>query len=90
MLFLFEFEFLERDDIPGLRIASAEHNSVRTLLDLVQPLVHEHGTSRHNWGVTRPRRNAHAVELVYGGRRAWSGRLRGLRRGRGAFGIGNL
>ena len=39
MLFSIELQLLERGDIPCLRIASAKDNSIRALLDLIQPPV---------------------------------------------------
>ena len=61
VLFFFEFQLLERDDIPGLRIASAEDDPVRALLDLVQPFVGEHRAGWENGRVERPRWNTYAV-----------------------------
>ena len=61
MLFFFELKLLERDDIPGLCVASTEDNSIRALLNLIQPLVVEHGTSWKNGRVVRPRWNTHAM-----------------------------
>ena len=61
MLFSIEPQLLERDDSPGLRIASTKDNPIRALLDLVQPLVGEHRASRKDWRVARPRWNPYAV-----------------------------
>ena len=61
MLFFFEFQLLERDDIPGLRIASTEDDPIRALLDLVQPLVAEHRAGWENGRVECPWWDTHAV-----------------------------
>ena len=87
MLFFLKFQLLERDDIPSLRVASTKDDSVRALLDLVQPLVREHRTSWKNRRVMRPRWNAHAVELIRGWWRSWFGSLGGLGRGRRGFAL---
>ena len=61
MLFSIEPQLLEHDDIPGLRIASAKDNSIQALLNLIQPLVGEHRTSREDWRVARLRWNPYAA-----------------------------
>ena len=61
VFFFLEFQLLKRDDITGLRIASAEDDPVRALLDLVQPFVGEHRPGWEDRRVARPWWNAHAV-----------------------------
>ena len=87
MLFFFEFKLLERDDIPGLYIASTEDNSIRALFNLVQPLVIEHGTGWKNGRMARPRWNTHAMKLVRRGCGTRSRWLCWLRRGGGRFAL---
>jgi len=61
VLFFFELQPLERDDVPRFSIASTEDNPIGALLNLVQPLVGEHGTGWENGRVARPWWNTHAM-----------------------------
>jgi hypothetical protein len=66
VLLFFELQLLERDDIPGLSIASTEDNAARAPLDLVQPLIGEHGASGNNRRVERMRCAVYSM-MVWGG-----------------------
>ena len=61
VLFFLEFQLLQRNDISGLCIASAEDNPIRALLDLIQPLVDEHRAGRENGRMKYPWRDAYAM-----------------------------
>jgi len=88
VFFFFEFQFLERDDISGLCIASTEDNPIRALFDLIQSLVGEHGASWENGRVARPRWDTHAMQLVCGGCRTRPWRWCG-QGGGGGFAVRN-